>query len=112
LGTATLTAAQIQANNTLLQTNLARAQQGLPPLTAIDEAVTEPSPDSAAAFLRQLGVPLDYPVALDTTGRIADGYGVQDQPWFVLTTASGKIAWHHDGWLSVSALEAAVRKAA
>lgn len=85
---------------------------GLPPLTAIDEAVTEPSPDSAAAFLRQLGEPLDYPVALDTTGRIADGYGVQDQPWFVLTTASGKIAWHHDGWLSVTALEAAVRKAA
>jgi hypothetical protein len=31
---ATLTAAQISANNTLLQTNLARAQQGLPPLTA------------------------------------------------------------------------------
>jgi hypothetical protein len=30
----------------------------------------------------------------------------------VLTTASGKIAWHHDGWLSVAALEAAVRKAA
>jgi hypothetical protein len=31
---ATLTAAQVSANNTLLQTNLARAQQGLPPLTA------------------------------------------------------------------------------
>jgi hypothetical protein len=31
---ATLTSAQISANNTLLQTNLARAQQGLPPLTA------------------------------------------------------------------------------
>jgi hypothetical protein len=31
--TATLTAAQVSANNTLLQTNLARAQQGLPPLT-------------------------------------------------------------------------------
>ncbi len=29
-----LTQAQISANNTLLQTNLARAQQGLPPLTA------------------------------------------------------------------------------
>lgn len=29
----TLTGAQISANNTLLQTNLARAQQGLPPLT-------------------------------------------------------------------------------
>lgn len=29
----TLTGAQVSANNTLLQTNLARAQQGLPPLT-------------------------------------------------------------------------------
>jgi hypothetical protein len=34
IGTATLTAAQVSANNTLLQTNLLRAQQGLPPLTA------------------------------------------------------------------------------
>jgi hypothetical protein len=34
IGTATLTAAQVSANNTLLATNLARAQQGLPPLTA------------------------------------------------------------------------------
>lgn len=38
IGTATLTAAQVQANNTLLQTNLARAQQGLPPLTASTSA--------------------------------------------------------------------------
>lgn len=30
---ATLTAAQVSANNTLLQTNLQRAQQGLPPLS-------------------------------------------------------------------------------
>ena len=30
----TVAAAQISANNTLLQTNLARAQQGLPPLTS------------------------------------------------------------------------------
>jgi len=36
--TATLTAAQVSANNTLLQTNLARAQQGLPPLTATTAA--------------------------------------------------------------------------
>jgi hypothetical protein len=34
IGTAALTAAQVQNNNTLLATNLARAQQGLPPLTA------------------------------------------------------------------------------
>jgi hypothetical protein len=34
---------------------------------------------------------------------------VQDQPWFVLTSASGKIVWQHDGWLSLAALEAAAR---
>lgn len=38
VGTVALTAAQVNANNTLLQTNLARAQQGLPPLTATTTA--------------------------------------------------------------------------
>jgi hypothetical protein len=40
---------------------------------------------------------LTYPVALDETGRLADGHGVQDQPCFVLTSATGTILWHHDG---------------
>ena len=83
----------------------------LPALTAIDEAVTEPSPDSARRYLAHLGATLRYPVGLDTTGRLADGYGVQDQPWFMLVSASGKILWKHDGWLPVSALEAAAKHA-
>jgi cytochrome oxidase Cu insertion factor (SCO1/SenC/PrrC family) len=87
----------------------AAQQEGLPPLTAVDEAVSEPSVATVQAYLKDLGQPLSYPVALDTTGRLADGYGVQDQPWFTLTNASGKIVWSHDGWLSPSALEAAVR---
>jgi cytochrome oxidase Cu insertion factor (SCO1/SenC/PrrC family) len=86
-------------------------QEGLPPLTAIDEAVSEPSVATVRSYLQHLGQPLNYPVALDTTGRLADGYGVQDQPWFALTNASGKIVWSHDGWLSPSALETAVRHA-
>jgi hypothetical protein len=84
---------------------------GLPQLVAVDEAVTEPSPDSARSFLAGLARPLAYPVVLDTTGRVADGYGVQDQPWYVLTSATGKIIWQHDGWLPVPAVEAAARKA-
>jgi cytochrome oxidase Cu insertion factor (SCO1/SenC/PrrC family) len=85
----------------------------LPGLVGLDEAVTEPSPDAARSYvsgLARAGTPLDYPVGLDTTGRIADGYGVQDQPWFVLVSSSGKILWKHDGWLPVSALEAAARQ--
>jgi cytochrome oxidase Cu insertion factor (SCO1/SenC/PrrC family) len=84
---------------------------GLPPLAGVDETVSEPSAGSVQAYLRQLGQSLAYPVALDTTGRLADGYGVQDQPWFTLVNASGKIVWSHDGWLPVSALESAARAA-
>jgi cytochrome oxidase Cu insertion factor (SCO1/SenC/PrrC family) len=82
---------------------------GLPPLAAVDETAVEPSAQAVRDYLRPLG--LDYPVALDTTGRVADGYGVQDQPWFVLVSASGKALWSHDGWLSPSALQTAVRHA-
>jgi cytochrome oxidase Cu insertion factor (SCO1/SenC/PrrC family) len=89
----------------------AAAARHLPALTAIDAAVTEPSPGSARQYLAHLGATLRYPVGLDTTGRLADGYGVQDQPWFVLVSASGKILWKHDGWLPVSALEAAAKRA-
>ncbi len=87
----------------------ARARH-LPPLTAVDEAVTEPTSDAARAYIEGLKQPIAYQVGLDTTGRVADGYGVQDQPWFVLTSSSGKIVWSHDGWLSSSALEAAVAR--
>jgi len=84
----------------------AEADKQLPALTAVDETVTEPSEAAVTAYLRTLG-PLDYPVALDKTGRVADGYGVQDQPWLVLVNAAGKITWSHDGWVSLAALEKA-----
>jgi cytochrome oxidase Cu insertion factor (SCO1/SenC/PrrC family) len=83
----------------------------LPGLVAVDEEAAEPSLASVRTYLAGLGQPLGYPVALDTTGRLADGYGVQDQPWYVLTSATGKIVWKHDGWLSVGQLIAAVRTA-
>ncbi len=84
---------------------------GLPQLVAVDETVVEPSVQAVRSYLGTLGTTLDYPVALDTTGRVADGYGVQDQPWFSLVSASGKIIWSHDGWLPPSALEAAAKRA-
>ena len=86
------------------------AARHLPTLTTVDEAVTEPTATAAQTYLKGLGQPLDYRVALDTTGRVADGYGVQDQPWFTLTNAQGKIVWSHDGWLSASQLAANVAR--
>lgn len=73
---------------------------------------SEPSLATVSSYLAGLHGSLTYPVALDETGRVADGYGVQDQPWFVLTSATGSIAWQHDGWLSGGQLLAAVRAAA
>jgi cytochrome oxidase Cu insertion factor (SCO1/SenC/PrrC family) len=84
---------------------------GLPQLTAVDETVVEPSAQAVRAYLQGLGTPLSYPVALDPTGRVADGYGVQDQPWLDLVSASGQVLWSHDGWLPPPALVAAVRHA-
>jgi cytochrome oxidase Cu insertion factor (SCO1/SenC/PrrC family) len=86
-------------------------KDGLPPLVAVDETVVEPSAQAVRTYLSGLGTSLSYPVALDTTGRVADGYNVQDQPWLALVSASGKIIWSHDGWLSVPALAAAVQHA-
>jgi NCS1 family nucleobase:cation symporter-1 len=83
------------------------AQRSLPALTAVDETVTEPSPTAVRPYLAGL----HYPVALDETGRVADGYQVQDQPWFALVNAKGAITWSHDGWLPLPALESAARHA-
>jgi cytochrome oxidase Cu insertion factor (SCO1/SenC/PrrC family) len=85
----------------------AAAKRHLPALTAVDETVTEPSEGAVTAYLGALA-PLAYPVGLDKTGRLADGYGVQDQPWLALVNAAGKITWSHDGWLPLPALEQAV----
>ena len=86
-------------------------KDGLPPLVAVDETVVEPSAQAVRSYLTGLGTPLSYPIALDTTGRVADGYGVQDQPWLALVSASGKIIWSHDGWLPGPALIAAIQHA-
>jgi cytochrome oxidase Cu insertion factor (SCO1/SenC/PrrC family)/thiol-disulfide isomerase/thioredoxin len=87
----------------------------LPALSAIDEASVEPSASALPVFLRGLPRPLSYPVAIDRSGRVADGYGVQGQPWFVLTSATGRLLWYWEvstsGWLSQRALIEHVRAA-
>jgi len=88
----------------------AARRAGLPPLVAVDETVVEPSVQTVRSYLADLGTKLHFEVGLDTNGRVADGYQVQDQPWFALVSASGKITWSHDGWLPLPALEAAVRQ--
>jgi len=84
----------------------AAAKDHLPALVAVDETVTEPSAQAVGAYLGGL-TKLDYPVGLDQTGRVADGYGVQDQPWLVLVSAAGKVVWSHAGWLPMPELEQA-----
>jgi cytochrome oxidase Cu insertion factor (SCO1/SenC/PrrC family)/thiol-disulfide isomerase/thioredoxin len=93
----------------------AAATGRLPPLSAVDEASVEPSGTALQSLLHGLRRQLAYPVAIDRSGRVADGYGVRDQPWFVLTSASGQILWYYDvstqGWLSTRSLAAHVRAA-
>jgi cytochrome oxidase Cu insertion factor (SCO1/SenC/PrrC family) len=88
---------------------------GLPGLTAIDEGGVEPSASALPGFLNTLRQPLSYPVAIDDSGQAADGYGVQGVPWFVLTSANGKVIWSAEvsvsGWPPVAALAKDVRAA-
>jgi cytochrome oxidase Cu insertion factor (SCO1/SenC/PrrC family) len=88
---------------------------GLPGLTAIDEGGVEPSASALPSFLAALQQSLSYPVAIDGSGQVADGYGVQGVPWFVLTSADGKVLWSREvsvsGWPSTAALDKDVRAA-
>ena len=88
---------------------------GLPQLAAVDEATVEPSTTSLAHLLARLHTPLSYPVGIDQSGRVADGYGVQDEPWIVLVSRNGTPLWYQDiatsGWLSTAALVKQVKAA-
>ena len=90
-------------------------REHLPALTAMDEGSVEPSPGALGSLLRSLSHPLSYPVGIDASGRVADGYEVEGQPWFVLTSPAGKILWYWNvdtqGWLSTAKLSAQVKAA-
>ncbi len=85
---------------------------GLPTVIAVDEAPTEPSPKAFDQVLKAAG-PLNYPVALDKTGAVADQMGVQDLSWYALVNGQGKVIWAYDGsshWLPIGSLESQVAK--
>ena len=86
-------------------------RRGWPSPVAIDELTTEPSQAEAQQVLDPLAATLRTPIVQDASGRLADNFHVDDLPWFVLTSSSGKILWHHDGWLSAAALKQQVSTA-
>jgi thiol-disulfide isomerase/thioredoxin len=91
------------------------ARTGLPRLTGVDEASVEPSLKTPTEFLDRLPHPLSYPVALDESGKLADGYEVLGLPWFVLTSPTGKLLYYREvttaGWPSTSVLVRYVKAA-
>jgi protein SCO1/2 len=91
--------AQLEALNRYQAT---ARREGLPPLIAIDEGGVEASPQALPRFLRSLPRPLSYPVAVDRSGTVADGYRVQDSPWLTLISGKGKFLFYEDlavkGW--------------
>src|SRR5262249_41911358 len=88
----------------------AARRAGPPPVAALYATVWEPSAQPLRSDLAGRGPKPTFPAGLATAGGVADGSQVQAQPWFALVSASGKITWSHNGWLSLPALEAAVRQ--
>ncbi len=97
------------------QSAAAAPRAKLPRLTAIDEGSVEASANALGRFLAQLPSPVSFPVAIDHSGRVADGYQVQGQPWFVLTSPAGQILWYWNidtqGWPTQTKLIADIRAA-
>jgi len=88
-------------------------RRGWPTVVAVDESQTETAPGALSLPLAQAGGgTLGYPVAADASGRVADGYGVQDLPWIEVISASGRIVYRHDGWLPAASLARAAASAA
>jgi cytochrome oxidase Cu insertion factor (SCO1/SenC/PrrC family) len=83
------------------------AARGLPGLVAVDAGSVETAPSPLPALLHRLH--LAYPVVVDATGQLADGYGVQDQPWFDVVDRAGRVAVRHDGWWPAARLARAAR---
>lgn len=97
--------AQLEALNRYQATAV---RKYLPPLVAIDEGGVEASRQTLPRLLRTLRHPLSYPVAVDDSGRVADGYRVQDSPWLELVSGSGRFLFYRDvgaaGWLTLPQL--------
>lgn len=104
--------AQLQALN---RYQAAARRKGLPPLVAIDEGGVERSPQALTGFLHRLPHRLTFPVGVDQSGRVADGYRVQDSPWLTLVSGSGRFLFYEDvavkGWPSLPQLLTKVRAA-
>jgi cytochrome oxidase Cu insertion factor (SCO1/SenC/PrrC family)/thiol-disulfide isomerase/thioredoxin len=67
-------------------------RHGLPEVTAVDEAAVEP-PGALVPFIKSLKTAPPFPIGIDRSGQIADGYEVDGQPWLVLVNAQGDLAW-------------------
>jgi cytochrome oxidase Cu insertion factor (SCO1/SenC/PrrC family) len=81
------------------------AHKHWPQPVLVDVVPTEPSTAALASVLRQVRTTPALKAALDRSGRVADGYGVQDLPWYVVTSSRGRILWQHDGWVTPTQLE-------
>jgi len=91
----------------------AARRRGLPGLVAVDEDRVEPSPGALERFLQGLPHPLRYPVVVDRSGALADGYRVQDSPYLELVSGAGRLVLQRDiavkGWPTLRALLAQAR---
>ncbi|MGH2976902.1 MAG: SCO family protein [Gaiellaceae bacterium] len=104
--------AQLDALN---RYQVAAKRKGLPPLVAIDEDGVEASPRALPRLLHSLPRRLSYPVAVDHSGAVADGYRVQDSPWLELVSDKGRFLFYVDlavkGWPRLQKLLATVTTA-
>lgn len=97
--------AQLQG---LVSYQRAALAHGWPRLIVVDATTTEITPGALTRVVDRVPGGVNFPVVADPTGRVADGYGFTEAPWYVLVSAAGKTQLQDAGWFPVPALERAV----
>ena len=73
-----------------------RIEGGLPPWSRSTRAASSHPPSALPDFLQSLRQSAPIPGRDRRSGRLADGYGVQDEPWLVLASPEGGVLWYYD----------------
>ena len=112
---AAIAAAAVETGAPVMVHTNAAAKTGLLALEALTKAGVEASPQALPRLLHSLPHALSYPVAIDRSGTVADGYRVQDSPWLELVSSKGRFLFYEDlavkGWPTLKQLLTRVRVA-
>lgn len=89
--------------------HLANRNASWPSVVAVDLQTSESSTTHVVHYVQKERLP--FPVALDSTGKVSDQYGISGIPTQVLVSPTGHILWYHQGLIGWTSLTRHIKAA-